>query len=761
MKKILMVLIVLFILIIPNTKVYALEDSFYEGEYIPNTYMKKFRGSSGKYQQMRVFRRKSDDKAVYCIEMWEVLNSNKTIPGYDYDQYIHANINYGVWERIMLISYYGYGYHNHTDIKWYAITQFMIWKETSPDSNIYFTDKLNGNKIEKYQSEMNEIEELIRNHANIPSFYNQSYELKYNENHIVTDTNNVLEKFNITSNAGLEVTKNSNTLTVNKKIPGHSQLHLVNTDTIYKSPPVVYIDDSGQNLLLAGSYYPIYMVVNYELPSSSIKVEKLDYDTKNNIGQGDGKLSGSIFQLLDNNYQLIEEKTIYENNKLTFENIGYGNYYLKEMRPGEGYLLNEEIINIVVDEKVENIKFYNKVIKNKITFQKYTKNSLTGKIKEEENATFSIYKDNNKIHTFTTDKKGKYEIDLPYGTYLIKQVSGTKNHIYVDDFIIDINTNDKSQYFEMYNEEIVSNIKIINTDNDSNLPILEKGATFKIKNLDLNEYIKNDENNILILTTSDLGETNYLKLSSGSYCIEQITSVENYEINKNIFNFEISDNIEFKTDNNENYLEIVIPNNKQKSKIEIEKNIEYYLNDMLVKTEIDNNLEIDIYAEKDIYSKDGIKIYSKDELVTSVINNDNKLITESILLGNYYIKNPIDNDIIKITLNSQNNEKIILTEKVFEYEEEIEILEKEEEINENNKEIIDKEIKKENEEIVEEITPKEEIKVEYLNNKLNKEEIIIDVPNTLDKKSIFSNSSILIILIGLLIIGKEKKNENN
>ena len=45
-------------------------------------------------------------------------------------------------ERISLLAYYGYGYEGHSDQKWYAITQVMIWRTTNPESDIYFTDTL-------------------------------------------------------------------------------------------------------------------------------------------------------------------------------------------------------------------------------------------------------------------------------------------------------------------------------------------------------------------------------------------------------------------------------------------------------------------------------------------------------------------------------------------------------------------------------------------------------------------------------------------
>ena len=67
MKKFILSLIVL-IGIISSSSVYALEDSFYEGEYIPGEYIIKIRGSSNKYKQMKVFRRKSDrPRYGFCV----------------------------------------------------------------------------------------------------------------------------------------------------------------------------------------------------------------------------------------------------------------------------------------------------------------------------------------------------------------------------------------------------------------------------------------------------------------------------------------------------------------------------------------------------------------------------------------------------------------------------------------------------------------------------------------------------------------------
>ncbi len=673
MKKILMVFTILLSLwIIPNFKVEALEDSFYAAEYIDGVYIKKFRGSAGKYEQMRFFRRKSDNQAVYCLETWENLKENTNLTGYDTDQYSYANIDYSTWERIMLIAYYGYGYGNHTDSKWFAITQFMIWKETSPDSILYFTDTKNGNQISKFEDEMNEINELIINHGTVSSFNNNSYELRYKKNYTIIDTNHVLENFDITSSVGLEVNKQGNSITVKATYPGLSVLYFAKTGKRFSSMPIVYVDPTGQDILSPGNFYPIYMNIYLNLPSSQITVNKYDQDTQSSIPQGDAKLIGSKFQLLDEENQVVAEKTVEKNGKVIFDNIGYGDYKLKEIGSGEGYHLNQDIIALQVDQELEEVNYYNQVITNHIIFNKYMKNPITGNTVLEANATFSIYNSKNeKIVTFTTDKNGQYQIDLPYGTYTVKQESGMKNHFKVKDFKIMITEQNKTQKFNLYNEELVANIKIINTDQDSNLPLLEKGATFKIKNLDTEEYIKDQNGNIIILETNDLGNTIFLLLSSGNYQIEQINAIDGYIINTNSFPFEITDQVDFKIDKDGNrYLEVIVPNQKQKSRIIIEKIIESYLNDELVSSKKDNSILIPIYAQEDVYSKDGIKLYSKEELVDIAQYNNGRIITKSLYLGNYYMINPIDDTIINIFLDSTEEKKVDLLEKIYEYTEE-------------------------------------------------------------------------------------------
>ena len=554
MKKILLIILVLGILL--PSKVKAIESSFYEGEYIPDMYIKKFKNgsSTGKYEHMRVFRRNGDDKAVYCLELWESLNSNKSINGNDYSNY--SNIDRSTLNRIILIAYYGYGYKNHTDIKWYGITQFMIWKEIEKDSNIFFTDTLNGNKANKYESEMNEIYGLVNRHNILPSF-NDKYIVNYDEEFQLVDTNSVLENYTVGGNLGVMHIKEGNTLRITIKDIGDKNMHFRKIDNLYNSNPIIYVDNSGQNLLLPGSYPKIEKKITFSINANIIKIHK----------------------------------------------------YLKEE---------------------------DNTIPEKAKFNLYDSNGVLRKVIE-------------------TDDNGYYEIALPYGIYTLRQVEGTPNHKFIDDLEINSNSNNTIQEFNLYNEELIVPVQITNLDSESNLPILENGAEFIIKNTDTNEEIS--------LTTDDLGKTDIIDLKPGSYEIKQIKAVTNYLKDENIINIDINDS-NFSYD--KEVYNINILNEKEKSKIEISKLINYYLNDELINTEEDNDLTIPIYAKNDIYTKDGIKMYSKDEEVDIVSKNNNRL-SKELIYGDYYINNK--NEIINLSLNNPETKEVKLIEDIYKYTE--------------------------------------------------------------------------------------------
>ena len=170
-KKILFFISVLLTGILAMTDITTVKAEQYIGEaiwpseYISNVYIKKVRSDGyAKYQQGQFIRRSEDNAFVYCLQPFVTIDNNYiyNIAREDYEVYL--NMTKEQWNRISLLAYYGYGYGNHNSQKWYAITQVLIWRTAEPNSDIYFTNTLNGTRNDSlFASEIQEIENLVAN----------------------------------------------------------------------------------------------------------------------------------------------------------------------------------------------------------------------------------------------------------------------------------------------------------------------------------------------------------------------------------------------------------------------------------------------------------------------------------------------------------------------------------------------------------------------------------------------------------------------
>ena len=138
-------LIILFASIIGIIKInaYDITDTFYYDTKVENMYITKVKGDISKNGAPFLLHRSNGD-LVYCIEPFLYLD-NGTYYGYNgYNELF--NLSEDVINKMNLIAHYGYGYNNHTDLKWYGITQYLIWNELELD-DLYFTDSYYGNRI--------------------------------------------------------------------------------------------------------------------------------------------------------------------------------------------------------------------------------------------------------------------------------------------------------------------------------------------------------------------------------------------------------------------------------------------------------------------------------------------------------------------------------------------------------------------------------------------------------------------------------------
>lgn len=394
--------------------------------------MNKYNPANGRidFQKARFFRRRDNNDFAYCIEPFEYFDESYSHETVD----IPNNPSIEKLDRIKKIAHFGYGYPNHTDVKWYAITQLMIWQAADQTGDYYFTNGLNGNRLNLYQNEIDEINYLIDLYDKLPSITNQYYTIVQGKELILEDTNNVIKFFQ--TNDPIE--KVDNKIIIKNAKEGENQYTLFKNDNIYNKPLIFYQSNNSQNLIQTGDLETKKISFKVNVIKTNIEITKIDKETQEIIPQGDAQLDGAIFELFNNDNKKINEYVI-ENNQIIINNIDFGQYYIKELIPGKGYQLNSEkyYFEISKENPKASIIVENKVIKKTITIdKKYGENN---NFQPEKNIQFNIIDKNNEIiKTIETDTEGKASITLPYGSYRVSQINTTAGYNKVEDFYINI-----------------------------------------------------------------------------------------------------------------------------------------------------------------------------------------------------------------------------------------------------------------------------------------------------------------------------------
>ncbi len=447
MKKIkffLMIVLFLFIGINANAKTY----SFYEAEMIDDVYINRYESSSKTiyYQKARFFRETGTKDFAYCVEPKTKFNEDSSYSPSE------LNLSGSQVKKLKEIAHFGYGYKNHTDKIWYAVTQVMLWKETEGDNNVYFTDTLNGNKITKYDYMMDEINKLIKENNILPKFDSNEIYILEGEERSLKDHNNILN--NYTNDKNLQIINNSLVLKDLKE--GSYKINLTRKDNNYNNPVLFYINDGSQNLLKTGNLTYLNTSLKVNVVNTSIKITKIDKDTQSDVNSGNSSFKGTKFRLTNKDTNNSIELELTDTNTITRKNEVFGHYVLQEIQPGTGYQLNNNIFEFTIDKDntSQEIIIENEVIKKKIII--YKTYGTKDKQVSEKNIEFNIFDENNKlIKTIKTNKDGLAEITLPYGKYTIKQLTTTKGYEFSEPIIVNVdNTKEERHHLKDYKIEV-------------------------------------------------------------------------------------------------------------------------------------------------------------------------------------------------------------------------------------------------------------------------------------------------------------------
>lgn len=720
MKEIYKFITLLFAIILANiftTNVARAETL--EMRYQDNIYYVHVNNDGSEYSSYQLAMFYVDGKLAYCIEPGLAIYSTK----YSTGDWNITSLNSDQRRKIELIGYYGYEYPGHQgNVKYYMAAQELIWKVVKPLNATWSTEKRGGGQIISLEAEKNEILNLISKHNTKPSFNNTTINSVVGNSFSLNDTNNVLSEYQIYSNDNQDVSIDNNTLNVKVNSTGNIEIRFIRK-SYDNDINLIYYNSNSQKL--AHTRFSEPMVANLKIQSvaGKVKINKLDKDTNKNKAQGEGSLKGAVYDIFNENDEYITSVTTDELGQAVSVNLpSLGHYYLKEKTPSKGYTLDETKyeFDMTKENLNQNINVYEKVISKSYDITKVYACNKTGIMTPEQNIEFGIYDKNNKlILKKTTDKDGKINFTLPYGSYSLKQLT-TKGYEKIKDYNFEIKDVGEKVNKIFSNAEITSKIKIIKVD-ENDKRVKKAGIKFKIKNIDTNKYVcqkityPNDKTVCEYETTSDGTLITPYPLNYGNYQVEELDQkITGYLWNKTPLKFSINENSNMIKNGEDSIIELKFKNTEVKGKIVINKvgekfiisNNKYsYSNTKLAKVEFgiydknrnlikkiytdkNGNAEIDdlklgIYYIKELQTLKGyildnkeykIELTYKDQytsVVTNKINLNNYLekgkleFTKTDLINGEVIPNTIieiytDNDKLIFTGKTDKNGKIII-----------------------------------------------------------------------------------------------------
>ena len=437
--------------------------------------------------------------------------------------------------------------------------------------------------------------------------------------------------------------------------------------------------------------------------NATIDLVKEDSETGNSA-QGDAVFEGAIYGLYareDINHpdgrsgvlykkdEQVATLTTDKEGKASVSNLYLGKYYLKEITPPVGYLLDEEEHDVNCDyegDQVETVK-RNTVSKEDVIkqpfqlikaadndktdadllkgagFSAYLISSLT--VKDDgsydfTNATPIVLTKDGKTEMFTDERGYACSIPIPYGRYIVRETTTPHNFMPVDDFIVTVTENSSTPqvWRVLLDDEFKAKLKIVKQDDETKQPVLLANTEFKVYDLDAKKYVEQvttypntvvhksyftDENGYLILPES---------LKCGNYRIEEVSAPDGYTQNTQYVEIKVDKNTAYQMDSvsGDAIITVTYENHPVKGKLVIHKSgetLKSFKKDFVYEETSLEGAEFEIYAAEDIYTPDhqvdeqGNRhvIYAKDTLVKTVTTDKNgEAVIKDLPLGKYRVK---------------------------------------------------------------------------------------------------------------------------
>lgn len=655
MKKrfVFLLLLVSSFIFIKDVKASNLSDYMLKKyDKVPDTFIAQIGNDKRRYDYFYVIARNSDKKFVYCIDPGESINESLLYTGFDNNQNVVANMSLEEWDKIKLYAYYGYAFEGHNNLNYYAATQFLIWSVKNFGYDIFYTDGLQGSRIDKYIQEMNEINQLVNNHYMKPNF-KDNYSVNMGETITLNDSRNVLINYEVESNDYVNVIKENNSLKIKGVKDGNGVITLRRKFNYYNNVPIVYSVVGSQKILSPGNLDDIVIKINIKVNGGRIRILKLDNDKRFNVPSGNATLKNAVYDVFDSNNNFIVSLTTDNEGSAYSDNIFEVNklYYIKERIPSEGYLLDSNVYYFEINphDMLTTIHSYEQVKKSDITLYKVINDKSSGIMKPEAGIIFMIY---NKItgeyyNRSITDLNGNINITLPYGEWIFYQINSTYGYDVAPSFEINVDGS-QNKISRIISDRIIStNVKVTLYNKNNRKKITRDGVKFKIKNLNTGEYVCQYINyprqvKICEYETRNGSFVTPQSLDFGDYQLEELDqSIEGYIWNNEKIYFSVNQNTPYVSDSEfGNIFQINFFNQPVTGKLMLTKYGEdYYIDNDVIhyRKKLLNNVTFLLYAGKDIYDNEGVLLYKKDTLVQEINTRNGKILLNNLFLGKYYL----------------------------------------------------------------------------------------------------------------------------
>lgn len=415
-------------------------------------------------------------KISYCIEPMVDINNKIFNSTSDWGV---TNISSEVRRYIEKVGYFGYEYPGHNNDRYWLATQELIWEKVNPNVMVKFTTGANGSgNIIDLSAEKNEILRLSEQYNKTASFAQNTIEGNIGDEIVLTDSNGVLDSFNMSYNGKHKITKEGNTLKIklNETAVGED-LITFKKSSYDNEVSVIYYQGASQKLANLRISDPTTFRLNIKSHGAKVEIDKkgeklvlengsYKYETiklpnvvfalyaNEDIYNSDGKL-------LYKKYQLINTLTTDEEGIAILNDLYYGKYFLIEgesslgnMSSNEKYYFEITKDDIIDGRIVKKINFQNYLPKGQLELTKI--DSLTGK--RIPNTTFMIFTDDDRlIFTGTSDENGRVVLNnLPVGKfYIIEKMPADGYKIMDEKIYFEIHDNGEIIKLNMANEKIV------------------------------------------------------------------------------------------------------------------------------------------------------------------------------------------------------------------------------------------------------------------------------------------------------------------